>query len=217
MNILIIDDHPLFVDGIGHLLQQLADDVSITKTTSAEMAIEQLQLADDFDLVLLDLNMPGIDGLSLLHRFKADELCVPIIIVSAEEQAGLIRQTLDWGTMGFIPKSHSASEIVAAINRVLDGEVYIPAEIQRLLDRLSNSSASAPDNAAIKLSGISNKQFEVLSLLAKGYSNEQIATSLHRTEHTVKSHVAALFQLLGAANRTECVNIARQRQLVGGI
>ncbi|MEW6990696.1 response regulator [Colwelliaceae bacterium 6441] len=214
MNILIIDDHPLFIDGISHVLNGLSEKTHIIKATSGVTAIEQLALDIDFDLILLDLNMPDLGGISLLQRFKADELCVPVVIISSEEQAGLIRETLDWGVMGFIPKSYSSEKILNALTTVLEGNIYIPESVQVLLSRLASYSKSDCQMQAIQKSGITNKQMEVLNLLAQGHSNEKISTILHRTEHTVKSHVSVLFQVLGAKNRTECVKIAEKRGLL---
>lgn len=208
MKILIIDDHPLFIEGISHVIQLVTESACITKAASAIKAMALLDSGEDFDLVLLDLNMPGTGGIDFLQHFKAEELCIPIVIVSSEEQVELIQQTLDWGVMGFIPKSHSVEDMVAAINKVLSGEIYLPETIQQLLKRLPTLEQR------IQEYGISKKQLEVLNLLAKGLSNEQIANTLHRTEHTVKSHVSALFQILGATNRTECARIAIQKSLV---
>ena len=214
MNILIIDDHPLFIDGISHVLNGLSKKTHIFKATSGVAAIEQLAFGIDFDLILLDLNMPNLGGISLLQRFKADELCMPVVIISSEEQAGLIKETLDWGVMGFIPKSYNSEKILNALNTVLEGNIYIPESIQVLLSRLASHSNTNNQKQALQKSGITNKQMEVLNLLAKGHSNEQISTLLHRTEHTVKSHIAVLFQILGAKNRTECVRIAETRGLI---
>ncbi|WP_440875770.1 response regulator [Thalassotalea sp. PLHSN55] len=214
MNILIIDDHPLFIDGISQLLKQLAEKVVLHSATSAICALEQLSSGIDFDIVILDLNMPNIDGLSLLQRFHADDLCIPVIIVSSEEQVGLIQQALNWGAMGFIPKSFTTEQILNGVKTVLEGEIYIPSNIQQLLSRQVARDAATHTQSAINKSGLSHKQFEILVLLAKGFSNKKIATILHRTEHTVKSHIAAIFNVLGAENRTECVTIAKKRGLV---
>lgn len=212
MNILVIDDHPLFIDGLGHVLKDLSTATNIIKATSGNAAIEQLTSDVDFDLILLDLNMPFLGGVSLLKRFKADELCIPVVIISSEEQAVSIREALDWGAMGFIPKSYGADKILSALHNVLEGEMYISQDIQTLLDRLPTTIKNTEQ--VQKESGISKKQLEVLHLLAKGHSNEQIATLLHRTEHTVKSHLSALFQILGASSRIECVKIAQERGLI---
>lgn len=214
MNILIIDDHPLFIDGISHVINQLSDSVTIVKAMSSSEAIEQLKLTRDFDMILLDLMMPDIDGLSFLHRYKADELCIPLVVVSAEEQAGLISRTLEWGAMGFIPKAYTAEKMLHAFRCILQGDIYVPEHIQKLLDRLPAPQRVKDLPSDLQASGISKKQFEVLELVAKGHSNQQIAMILNRTEHTVKSHVAALLQILDASNRSECGEIARKRGLV---
>lgn len=215
MNILIIDDHPLFIDGISRVIESLNEPTNIIKATSGAVALEQLASEVEFDLILLDLNMPNLDGISLLKHFKVDELCVPVVIISSEDQAQLIQETLDWGVMGFIPKSYSSKEILNAINKVLDGDIYIPEAMKILLTRLAQSSTQNDKNTVIQNTGISKKQMDVLNLIAKGYSNKQISTVLHRTEHTVKSHVAALFQILGASNRMECVKIAERKGVIG--
>ena len=214
MNILIIDDHPLFIDGISHVVNQLSGSVVIKKAMSSTEAIEQLESTRDFDIILLDLMMPGIDGLSFLQRYKADELCIPLVVVSAEEQVGLIARTLEWGSMGFIPKAYTAEKMLHALRRILEGDIYIPEHIQRLLNRLPAPQRAKDLPCELQASGISKKQFEVLELVAKGHSNQQIAVILNRTEHTVKSHVAALLQILDANNRSECAEIARKRGLV---
>jgi len=214
LKVLIIDDHPLFIDGISLLLKQLSDHLDITCVMSVKQAIIQLESDAEFDIILLDLNLPEMDGVSLLKRFKADELCTPLVIISAEEQAGLIKYTLDWGAMGFIPKSYLADEMLAALRRILQGEVFIPESIQLLLSRLPAAMHSEKLPDSLKKSGISKKQYEVLSLISMGYSNQKIADTLNRTEHTVKSHVTALLHLLGAKNRMECADIARKRGLI---
>lgn len=211
MNILVVDDHPIFIDGISHVLNELAESTCIVKAATGKSAIDALSTNIEFDLILLDLNLPDLNGVSLLHRFEMNQLFVPIVVISSEEQIGLIKETLDWGVMGFIPKSYSAEKIRFAIRSVLDGQLYIPHSIKHLLNI---ASLKSHDESLALQSGISHKQFEVLVLLSKGHSNEQIALLMNRTEHTVKSHIAALFQILGASNRMECVKIAQKRGLI---
>lgn len=214
MNILIVDDHPLFIDGISYVVKRLAENVEVTTAISIDEATKILTSKNNFDLILLDLDLPGMNGLSLLTRFKAEELCIPVIIVSAEVKIGMIQSTLNWGAMGFIPKSFSADKMLSAITSVIEGEIYIPENIQTQLQRLpaSNTSKTLPES--LQQSGITQKQFQVLKLLTNGCSNLQIANTLNRTEHTVKSHVTALLQILNAKNRMECVDIARKRGLI---
>ncbi len=214
MKILIIDDHPLFMDGVSQVLMQLADDVTISKVMSISDAIRLLESQPDFDLILLDLTLPGVDGFSFLHRFSAEEYCIPVIVVSAEEQLGLIRRALDANVMGFVPKSFNACQMLAAFKDVLEGNHFIPESIKDSLHRIAAPNKLNKLPIHIQKSGISSKQYEVLQLIAKGYSNLTIAELLNRTEHTVKSHVAALFQIMGVKNRTECVEMARKYGLV---
>ena len=211
MKILIVDDHPLFSDGLARLVTQLSDDTDVTTVHAVAEAIAQLAIDSDIDLVLLDLNMPEMDGISLLQRFKADDLYVPVIVISSESKLGIIRQALELGAMGFIPKSLNSAEMLDAMHEVLQGAIYVPKDIQKQLSQLPASNHQLNMDDRKQQIGISKKQYETLELLAKGLSNQQIATTLNRSEHTIKSHLRALFQILGASNRTECVNLARQQ------
>lgn len=133
-----------------------------------------------------------------------------------EEDTRTIKVTLDAGALGFIPKSHNSQQMLSALQAILDGEIYIPADIEKQIDNLETRRppAEASNNYALKSSGITKRQFEVLQLLAKGYSNKQIATSLFLTEHTAKAHISALFASLQASNRTECVQNALQQIII---
>lgn len=216
MNILVADDHQLFIDGMRLILNKLDAGVSITESNTAEQAIEILESGLEFDLILIDLSMPGIDGMSILKRMHERKLWLPIVVVSGEEDVGKIRSALDSGALGFIPKTHNSQQMLSALQAILDGEIYIPADIEKKIDNLGTirPPADASNNDALKASGITKRQFEVLQLLAKGYSNKQIATSLFLTEHTVKAHISALFTALRAGNRTECVQNALQQKVL---
>jgi DNA-binding NarL/FixJ family response regulator len=214
VKILVIDDHPLFIDGVSQVLRQLDEQVSITKALEIDEALVVLNEQDDFDLILLDLSLPGKDGFSFLQRFSAKEYCIPVVVVSAEENLSFIRQALKEDVLGFVPKSHSATLMLTAFRTVLAGDVYLPESIVHMLNRTPNtvSLSALPPHA--KHAGISAKQYAVLQLIVAGHSNQSIAQQLSRTENTVKSHVAALFQILGVTSRVECVNEARNRGLV---
>ena len=216
MQVLVADDHQLFLDGIRHILKKLDTVVDITETTSAEKAIEILESGLTFDLVLIDLCMPGIDGLSILQRMNERKVWLPLVVISGEEDVAKIKAALDSGALGFIPKAHSSQQMLSALNEVLNGEIYIPENIEKQINSLETCRppAEAGNNEALKLSGITKRQFEVLQLLAKGYSNKNIATTLFLTEHTVKAHVSALFTALVAGNRTECVQNAQKKMIL---
>jgi len=207
MRILVVDDHQLFLDGIRHILNKLDAVVEITESTRAGQAIEILESDQVFDLVLIDLSMPGMDGMSILRRMHERKVWLPLVVVSAEEDARTIKSALDTGALGFIPKAYSSQQMLSALNAILGGEIYIPPGIQQQIDNLDTRRlpAEAGNNDTLKSSGITKRQFDVLQLLAKGYSNKQIATTLFLTEHTVKSHISSLFSSLQANNRTECV------------
>ncbi|NOQ90402.1 MAG: DNA-binding response regulator, partial [Gammaproteobacteria bacterium] len=149
-------------------------------------------------------------------RMHERKLWLPMVVVSGEEDVGKIRSALDSGALGFIPKTHNSQQMLSALQAILDGEIYIPVDIEKKIDNLGTirPPADASNNDALKASGITKRQFEVLQLLAKGYSNKQIATSLFLTEHTVKAHISALFTALRAGNRTECVQNALQQKVL---
>jgi DNA-binding NarL/FixJ family response regulator len=207
MRVLVADDHQLFIDGIALILNKLDAVMEISAATSAEQAIALLESGREFDLVLVDLGMPGMDGMSILRRMHERGVWLPLVVVSAEEDAHAIKSALDAGALGFIPKAHGSQQMLAALKAILDGDVYLPTDIENRINLLERRRT--PGNGTI-----TRRQHEVLELLAKGYSNKQIATSLFLTEHTVKAHLHAMFAALNAANRTECVQIAERRGIL---
>ncbi|OOZ39432.1 DNA-binding response regulator [Solemya pervernicosa gill symbiont] len=216
MEILIVDDHQLFLDGLRHILAKLNSNVVITESNCAEDAITILDSSQSFDLVLIDLNLPGMDGMSILQRMHERRSLNSIIVLSAEEHPNTIKAALEIGALGFIPKSHSSKEMLSALQAVLDGEIYVPEGIQKQIDNLTTTRPpkAAENNSQLKASGTTKRQYDVLLLLSKGYSNKQISASLFLTEHTVKTHISALFNALSAQNRTECVQLAQHQGII---
>ncbi len=207
MEILLADDHPLFLDGMRHILSPLDDTVQVHCAETGEAALQRLRGEIEFDLLLLDLGLPDTNGLGLLHILREEAIMVPVIVVSASENLHQIRAALAAGALGFIPKSHHAGQMLDAIHEVLDeGEIYLPDSIRERIDQLAvNDEISVGQ-------GITSRQHQVLTLLAQGLANKQIAQRLSLTEHTVKAHLGALFQVLKVTNRTEC---ARKAQRLG--
>ncbi|HFE32552.1 MAG TPA: response regulator transcription factor, partial [Gammaproteobacteria bacterium] len=199
MQILLADDHPLFLDGMRHILAQLDDAVQVHCADSGEAALRRLRGEGDFDLLLLDLGLPDTDGLGLLQVLREEAITVPVIVVSASENLHQIRAALATGALGFIPKSYHAGQMLGAIREVLEtGQVYLPDDICARIEQLVAGDEPPAGQ------GITARQRQVLSLLAQGLANKQIAQRLSLTEHTVKAHLGALFQLLRVSNRTEC-------------
>lgn len=209
MRILLADDHPLFLEGMCQILKQLGEATNIHCAETADAALYLLRGDIEFDLLLLDLGLPGTDGLSLLHSLHEEALLVPVIVVSASEDSRRIRAALAAGALGFIPKSHHAADMLTAIRQVLDdGEIYLPDNVRASIEHASRSEAGATGH------GITPRQHQVLALLVQGRTNKQIAQQLTLTEHTVKAHVGALFQALKVTNRTECAQQAQQLGLL---
>lgn len=216
MHVLVADDHQLFLDGIRIILNKLDADISITECNRAEQAIDILESGRTFDLILIDLSMPGMDGLSILQRMHRRKVWLPLVVVSGEEDIHTIKSALDSGALGFIPKTHNSHQMISALHDILAGDIYIPTEIEKQINNLETRRppAQARDNTTLQTSGITRRQYDVLLLLAKGYSNKQIASSLFLTEHTIKTHVSALFNALRARNRTECVQNAQRLNIL---
>ena len=216
LRIMVVDDHKLFADGLGLVLRSIAKNVEIIIVNNSQSALNELNLNPEFDLLLLDMHMPGLDGLSLLVSIKERKNYIPCVIISATENILMIKQGMDLGAFGFIPKSYDSNQLIDALNLVLIGECFMPIEIMKKIHRLKQSQDSSNEklDKSLNQTGITKRQHEVLNLLAKGYSNQQIAITLFLSKHTVKSHVAALLSALQAENRTDCVRQGRDYGLI---
>ncbi len=194
--ILVVDDHPLFRDALRQALGPRLDAV-IIEAEDIEPARAALD-GGEIDLVLLDLNLPGVLGLSGLAALRARYADVPIVIVSASEEPGLVRRCLKLGASGYIPKSLAAADIAGAIETVLDGDVWTPPGVPLDVD-------DGTDEIAARLATLTPQQVRVLVMLGEGLLNKQIAFRLGVSEATVKAHVSAILQKLGVDSRTQAV------------
>ncbi len=209
MRILICDDHALFREGLRHVLVELGEAPEIVEAANADDAMALVSGDPDLAMVLLDLHMPGTSGLATLEALGEQFPTLPVVMVSASEDAAEIRQALDAGASGFIPKSSSGAVLRSAVQLVLAGGVYVPPVA------LDGAPASpAPPRGASGLSTrygkLTARQLEVLRLLAKGLTNREIGSVLGIAEGTVKAHIAALLDALDVANRTEAVAAMRE-------
>ncbi len=208
--ILAIDDHPLFVDGLKMLLKQHGRASSVHITNNAADALALLDQGHEPDLVLLDLNLPGMGGFSLLRILQQRGLMSPILVVSASQSIHDARSALENGAMGFVSKASHSDELLQAIDSVLNGDPYLPPEWR---DTLSNSGNEALASLA-RQAGITGRQLEILHLLAQGYANKMIAYELGLSEATVKVHLREVFKALKVTNRTACVKAANDMGLL---
>jgi DNA-binding NarL/FixJ family response regulator len=198
--IVIVDDHPLFRDALDQALQSILDSTSVRQAGSLDELIEQLQEDCDVDLILLDLNMPGVQGFSGLLYLRAQHPEVPVMIISATEDPGAIRRAIDFGVSGFVPKSQPIGNIRTAVQTVLSGEVWTPPEID-----LNKAGLSRDEDLVARLASLTPQQVRVLIMLGEGLLNKQIAYQLGVSEATIKAHVSAILQKLGVDSRTQAV------------
>lgn len=210
MKILHIDDHPLFSSGLVAALTSVLPDSTIICAIDSEKALELISEHTDIDLILLDLNMPGIHGIAFMHCLIEKQLHIPVAILSANEDIREIQQALALGAIAFLPKYWDHNHIAVALSRIEQGEVVIPAHIQAGLARLSKPKKSAANNAL----EISHRQLDVLKLMDTGLTNKEIAKALTIGESTVKTHIKALFQIFNCKNRFECVLKAKKMNIL---
>ena len=198
--ILIVDDHPLFREALRHALGTAKSRLEISEADSLNSLTTKLADDDSCDLVLLDLRMPGVQGLSGLIYLRSQYPNIPVVIVSASEVAGIVQKSLDLGASGFIPKSSGSAVIIEAVKTVLDGGVWTPPWAQR-------EAPVDPEIAAIarRVASLTAQQIRVLMMLKEGLLNKQIAHALDVSEATVKAHVSAILLKLAVASRTQAV------------
>lgn len=207
MKILLIDDHELFRDGLLLMLEGLQVATKTFEASSYEAAKIILDETSDFNLVLLDLDLPGInffDALQALHQQIPD---TPIVILSGTEDQQVIERALSLGASGYIPKSAPAKTMLKALQQVINGETYTPDIGSQ--NRTKNQFKNKP--AEHKLTP---RQLEVLIQLAEGKSNKEIGKALTLTESTVRAHVAAILRSFDVSNRTQAVRFAVQNAWV---
>jgi DNA-binding NarL/FixJ family response regulator len=198
MDVLIIDDHPLFRAGIATLVAGIAEGARLIELTSCEEALEWLSANPSPAVVLLDLKLPGMDGMTGLSVLRDASPATPLVVLSATEDAGQVRRALAAGAMGYIPKSSDSAVIAHAIRLVLAGGVYLPVNVMDDAVEAGGEALPAADEIVL-----TRRQREVLELLAHGQSNKEIASALDLAENTVRVHVAAILRSLDARNRTE--------------
>ena len=205
--LLIADDHPLFRAALRGAAADAAPDVVTREAETLDGVLERLEHEDDIDLVLLDLHMPGNHGLAGLAAIRAQFPAVAVVLVSANEDPLVVRRAFDHGVAGYIPKSAGLDELREAIRAVLDCQQWLPPALRGAVAR-ARSTPEDTDLAA-RLASLTPQQFRVLRLVAEGLLNKQIADRLDVQERTIKAHMSAIFEKLGARNRTHAGVILR--------
>jgi DNA-binding NarL/FixJ family response regulator len=211
MKVLIVDDHHLIREGMRPVLERLAtpgsgETVEIIEAQNFDEAAAAAATHADLDLVLLDLRMPGTSGFAGLAQLQKSFPGLPVVMMSGEDDPSLVREAIDHGALGYIPKSSTSEVILSALRLVLSGGTYLPREAigQRTVPPTPLDFSAA---TAARL-GITPRQADVLVLLLAGKSNKVICRELNLAESTVKNHIAAVFKALNVTTRVQAVLMA---------
>jgi two-component system nitrate/nitrite response regulator NarL len=212
MKLLIVDDHPFLRDGLAALLMQIGPDTTVLQAREANEGIAMVDNHLDLDVVILDLAMPGMEGLQALSEFGRKRPDLPVIVLSSSEDPRDVRRALASGALGYVPKSASQHVLLSAIRLVLNGDLYVPPLI---LDEKFNTNVRRTTNTEGESSRLlTARQIEILTLLSEGKPNKTIAATLALSEKTVKTHITAIFKALNVVNRTQAAAAGREQGII---
>jgi DNA-binding NarL/FixJ family response regulator len=204
MKLLIADDHGLFRLGLKAAIEQKIEGAEVLEAEDAKSAIALLSSEKDLKMALLDINIPGNEGLSFIYSVLENYPDIKVCVISGDEDPAIIQAVMDKGVSGFIPKSSANDVIFSAIQIVLAGSHYFPMD---LLNKASNKPSKS-------LSRLTPRQLDVLKAMADGQANKQIADNLNISVGTVKTHITAIFDELTVTNRTQAINAAREKGVI---
>ncbi|MGX9417977.1 response regulator [Vibrio sp. RC27] len=195
--IIIADDHPLFRNALFQSVHMAISGANLLEADSLAALLDLLTKDADPDLLLLDLKMPGANGMSGLIQLRNEYPDLPIVVISASEETSVVSQVKRHGAFGFIPKSSDMRTLISALNQVLAGDPYFPEGLNDINDDGNDLSE--------KIASLTPQQYKVLNMLSDGLLNKQIAYELNVSEATIKAHMTAIFRKLGVNNRTQAV------------
>lgn len=202
MRALIIDDHPLFREALSYIISHLEVGATCTEAESLEQAMGLLS-GEGYDLILLDLSLPGASGLSGVMNVRGLAPTTPVVVVSASEDIEVIKQAARCGVSGYLPKSSPKEVMAGALQKVVGGDTYFPTQGPGDLTLM-------PLSPPPLLTQLTPRQLGVLQLMAEGKPNKTIAHELDISQETVKLHISAIFRKLGVTNRTQAILVAHQ-------
>ncbi len=208
MRIMIVDDHALVRRGMAHVVRECFNEAEVVETASAEEALRVME-SDSIDLALVDVRMPDTDGLDLLHTLRSRWPEMPVIMLTTFDHANYVRRALAEGAAGYLLKDATPEDLEQAIRVALSGggNVLSPRVIQNLFESMGEG-AEEREPARRPASSLTQRETDILALLAEGRSNRDISRALYLSEKTVKAHLAAIFRKLGVTNRTQAAMAA---------
>jgi len=215
MNILLADDHPLFTDAIERQLVAAYPDVKVHAVETLPAAIASLSNGIRFDLAVLDWDMPGMDGAPSIEALRQSYPDIKFVILSGRIDDATVHDVLALGVKGFIPKSSPGNTIVAALSVILSGGTYIPVETALSQGRATTGETGVRNVGTQTLAkALTDREIEILKLLAGGGSNKEIARQLGVQEITIKMHASRIFAKLRVRNRVQAVSHALKAGLL---
>lgn len=209
LKLLVVEDHALVREGLLATLKNLGAETRTFGVPDANAAIGVLE-TEDIDMMILDLMLPGTKGQTFLPLVRRRFPTVPVVVLSALDDADTVSRVMKAGASGFVSKSGSSTELLDALRAVLSGDIYLPAKLQELVNR--SDVAQGDGKALVQRFGLTPAQARVLELLAEGRSNRQIGELLGLTEGTVKIHASAIIKAMGVTNRSEAALMVTRRR-----
>lgn len=209
MRILIVDDHALVRRGMGHVVRECFPEADVAEAGTAAEALEVMG-STAVDVALVDVRMPDSDGLELLHEMKKTWPEVPVIMLTSFDHAHYVRRALAEGAAGYMLKDATPEDLEQAIQVALSGggNVLSPRVVQNLFESMEGGTSDDGETAVRPASALTQRETDILALLAEGRSNRDISRALFLSEKTVKAHLAAIFRKLGVTNRTQAAMAA---------
>ena len=210
MKVLIADDHALFRDGLSLQLEKINPDFIILQAANFNQALKFVETDGNIALIVMDLDMPDMNWQEALKELRSKAPNARFVVISASENSGTIRRSLELGVSGYIPKRSEPAILNKALQLILEGGTYLPPSVLQpsgetvVQDRCQNGTAKM----------LTNRQNQVLGLVAQGLSNKQIAYQMGVSEATVKLHINALLRSVGATNRTQAVIMAQRMGII---
>lgn len=207
MDILLADDHALVRDGLVPFLQRVTTDAHVLEAGNFNEALAKAREADTLGLTILDLNMPGMDGLNGLAAMLAEFPLVPVVILSGSTHPADAFHSIESGASGFIPKTMRGETIIGVLRLVLSGEKYVPPFLFDYREDLAKKEPG-PGAQSGPLAVLSARELDILSMIVDGAPNKVIARALELQEVTVKAHLRNIFRKIAVSNRTEAARTA---------